>query len=216
MGGGLTFTVGNNAMLKFIFYFFPCFCKVIPGALTNKKTCQNQTNGLTNCIPCYYDFGVTLSSKVISDLFQTLPPDLPRILWVCSAMHFDSWCSSRLIDVPVNTITRCRPLNYISFHISKCTKYLELVFSTLLIQQFYPIYIQSSTTGPTNDERPVPYFWRWVPASSCSNWALGSSMTGLGGRCLGSVNPEVDPVSCIGELMISSRDGMGRLFKDDP
>lgn len=40
-------------------------------------------------------------------------------------------------------------------------------------------------------------------------------MVGLGGRALGAVYPDVvpwkGPCSCMGELIISSRDGIGRL-----
>lgn len=57
---------------------------------------------------------------------------------------------------------------------------------------------------------------RCVPASSRSSSSLGSSMVGVAGRgAFGAVNPEVvpwkGPCSCIGELRISSRDGIGRL-----
>ena len=58
---------------------------------------------------------------------------------------------------------------------------------------------------------------RWVPANSRSSSSLGSSITGLGGcrpPC-GAVKLDVapwwGPCSCMGELSISSRDGIGRL-----
>ena len=41
----------SSVTVMFLMFALPYFHKVIPGALTNKKTCQNQTNGLTNCIP---------------------------------------------------------------------------------------------------------------------------------------------------------------------
>ena len=36
----------SSVTVMFLMFALPYFHKVIPGALTNKKTCQNQTNGI--------------------------------------------------------------------------------------------------------------------------------------------------------------------------
>ena len=51
-----------------LMYWLPCFCKVSPGSLTNKKTKQNKTNGIMNhpfCAHTTEDY--TIRSRSLED-----------------------------------------------------------------------------------------------------------------------------------------------------
>lgn len=70
--------------------------------------------------------------------------------------------------------------------------------------------------GMSHQGAPPPSRWDWWFSSSRSRSSLGSSITGetwLSVALEGNVNDDVAPSSLIGELMISSRDGIGRLFQ---